>query len=109
LCHYSKSIADTVGSNTNTAILTTLLIIIVSIVYFVVILDSENGSTLQSKLKLPAPSATVAKPHTDMPSTITAIDHGDNTHSSLLAGMFLAYFITVFHNLYILCSSMLGH
>ena len=51
------------------------------------LLDPENNSTLPKKLRLPAPASAVSK-HTAEPTTSTAVDgDGDNTQSSLLAGM----------------------
>ena len=63
--------------------------------------DSENTSTLQTKLQLPAPTAVVGKPRTDVPTKTMAVDDGDNVHSSLLAGMLLVYFMTIFFILHI--------
>jgi len=51
--------------------------------------DPENQVAFQSKLRLPAPSAAVGEPHSDLPAKSAAVDDGDNTSSSILASMFL--------------------
>jgi len=50
-------------------------------------MSGTEKSIAQSKLQLPAPSATT-KPHTDVPRKTTAHDDGDSKPNSLLAGMF---------------------
>ena len=59
--------------------------------------DLENKSTLQSKLRLPAPSVAADKPHTAVSTKTTSVDDGGNMRSSLLAGTFLVCFITLFY------------
>jgi len=59
-------------------------------------LHPENETTLQTKLRLPAPSSEVGKACNDVTTTsTTAVDDDDSTHSSLLAGMIIAHFITI--------------
>jgi len=61
----------------------------------VVFVDPENDTSLQNKLRLPAPLSAFSKQRPDVTTTNAAVGV-DNVHSSLFAGILLIYSVIRF-------------